>query len=118
RTCVEESAVVPEFPIMEEPSEHGKGARSERLVDKRFLPFQRFRRRTTGQRILATRCISDLGVQLTDGTKPGSFTSVSLIQRLAKHKLPARRIVTEIEPVGDGGRGFRYRPLDHVARSA
>ena len=47
--------------------------------------------------------VDDLGVQLTDGAKPIRFAPVSCVQWLAKHILPAGRVVSEIEPISDPG---------------
>lgn len=39
---VEEGSVMVQLSIAEEPRQHGEGARGERLVDERFLPFGSF----------------------------------------------------------------------------
>ena len=44
QTCarIEKTTMVAQLPVAKEPGEHGEGAHSERLIDKWFLPFQRF----------------------------------------------------------------------------
>jgi hypothetical protein len=88
-----------EFAVTKEPCQHRERTRSESLIDKWFLPVQRFKSGTTGQGILATLKIDDLGIEFTHGPQPIGPPPVARVQRLPENILPAGGIVAEIEPL-------------------
>src|SRR5579863_6334366 len=96
---VKESAMVDEPAVTEKSRQHGQCTRRESLVDEGLLPFERLDGGTTGQGIFAGCGIGNLRIKLTDAAKTFRLLAVSAVERLAQHKLPARRIVPEIEPI-------------------
>jgi len=113
---VKESAMMDEPAVPEESRQHGQSARRERLIDEGLLPFERLDRGTTGQQIFARRCISNLRIELADRSQPFGFSAVSAVERLAQHKLPARRIVAEIEPIRDIAQSLHHALLNDTPR--
>ena len=104
--------------VTEESRQHGQCARRERLVDERLLPFERLDGGTTRQRVFAGRRAGNLRIELTNGPQPFRLPAVPAIERLAQHKLPARRIVPEIEPIRDVARSLHHATLDNTPRRA
>ena len=102
--------------IPEASRHHGQRACRQRLIDERLLPFERLDRGATGQGVFAGCSIGNLRVKLSDCSQPFCLPTVPTIERLAQDKLPARRIVAEIEPVGDVARLPGHASLDHGAR--
>jgi hypothetical protein len=48
-----------DLAVTEQPSEHGKRARGENIVDEWFLPVKRFRRGAARQRIFTALHVDD-----------------------------------------------------------
>ena len=55
-----------ESAVPEESRQHGQGARRERLIDERFLPFEGLNSGTTGQRVFAGCNVGNLWKKLAD----------------------------------------------------
>src|SRR5579863_5698388 len=79
---VKESAMMDEPAVPEESRQHGQGARRERLVDERLLPFERLDRGTTRQWVFAGYGIGNLRIELGDRTQPFGFPAVPAVEGL------------------------------------
>ena len=100
-SALKKASVMIQLSIAEEPRQHSKSARGERLVDEGLLAIQCcLDRRAAWQRVFTGRSVDDFGIQLTDRAQPGDGTPIPCVQRLPKDVLSARRIVPNIKPVG------------------
>lgn len=68
-------------------------------IDEGFLAVERFRRTATWETIAIAVRINDFREQLGNCTQPEPSTTVSPIQGLSEHKLPAVRVIAEVHPV-------------------
>ena len=93
---VEECAVICEFPVTEELSQHGECAHSECLIDVWFLAIESLNGRATRQRIFAGALIANLGEQFADRAQPLSSSAVAGVERLPEDILPAGCVVAEV----------------------
>ena len=73
---VEESSVMVQLSIAEEPRQHGQCARCQGLVDEGLLPIEGFDGRTARQGVFTGRRVNDLGIQLTDRAQPDGGASI------------------------------------------
>ena len=75
----------------------------QRMVGKRriyewLLSFQRFHRTAARQTVVVERRIDQFWEQFGDGSQPGSRALVLPVPGLTKHELPARRMISQVEP--------------------
>ena len=83
------------FAEAKEPREESKGVTSERLIDERFLPLQRFPRATT--RSVVFECnIRDLGKEFAGCAKSLRTPRIALVPWLAENKLAAVHAVAQV----------------------
>jgi len=114
-----------EGAIAKEPRKHSECACRQYLIDEWLLPFERFRRAATRQRVFACFRIRNLWIEFHNGSQPGRAATVRGVQRLAEHVLATARIIAEVEPVdgavirsGDRGQdGLPRRPCVDTANN-
>ena len=114
-----------EIAVVKEPRQHSECACRQHLIDERLLPFERLRRTTTGQRVLARLRICNLRIEFRNGSQPGRVTAVYGVQRLTEHILTAACVIAEVEPVdsavirpgNSGDDGLPRRPCINTANN-
>ena len=71
----------------------------EGRIYERFLPFQCFDRAAAWQPVVVERRLDQFREQFGHSSQAGSRALVLPVPGLTKHKLPARRVVSQVEPV-------------------
>src|SRR5215469_2866734 len=71
----------------------------QRRVDERFLPVEGFRRTAAGEPVSVKVSLDDLREKFGNRAQAEPVAPISPIQRFSEHKLPAVRVVAQIQPV-------------------
>src|SRR5581483_1843490 len=98
---VQESAVVLDSTIPKEPRQQRKRVLRQPLVDEWPLFLERVNRTATRLTVVIQRRFYDLREELGSRAKALGRTSISAIQGLPEHELPAIGRVPQVEQVGD-----------------
>src|SRR6266849_11003816 len=96
---VDESAVVGDRAMPKQSCQQRQRMVGERRIYERLLPFQRFHGAAAWQPVVVERWLDQFREQFGDSSQTGSRALVLPIPGLTKHKLPPRRVVSQVEPV-------------------
>ena len=89
-----ESPMNIQFTVPEQPREQGQCVTGQRLIDKWFLTFQRFRCTATRSGVFIECSVRDLGKEFAGRAKPVRTPRIASVPWLAEDELSAVGAVT------------------------